>query len=69
MAANWEQIQAQWPDLKDSALQQWSMLTDDDWEQIDGDRDKLVGILQGYYEWDSTEASRRVDEFFSQRGA
>ena len=35
-----------WKQMRGQAKEWWGKLTDDDLEQIDGKRDKLVGILQ-----------------------
>ncbi len=65
MAVNWDIVKGKWNELKGEARKQWGDLADDDWEQIAGDRDKLIGMLQGYYGWEQKEAEQHVDEYFS----
>jgi uncharacterized protein YjbJ (UPF0337 family) len=51
--------------MKGEARKQWGKLTDDDWEQVAGERDKLFGRLQERYGWERDRAEREVDTFFS----
>ena len=60
---NWEQVKGNWNQLKGSAKIQWGELTDDDLQQVEGDRDKLIGKLQEAYGLSKEEAKRQVDEF------
>ena len=46
---NEDTLKGQWNQLKGSLKQQWGRLTDDDIDQIKGDRDILLGKLQEYY--------------------
>jgi len=62
---NWDTIKGQWKQMKGEARRQWGKLTDDDWEQIAGERDKLLGKLQERYGWTRQEASQRADDYFS----
>lgn len=63
---NWDIVKGQWNQFKGEARKQWGKLTDDDWDQIAGERDKLVGRLQERYGWSRDEAERNVDDMFSQ---
>jgi len=60
---NWDQLQGQWKQVKGSLKTQWGKLTDDDLQQIDGQKDKLVGRLQERYGIAKEEAQRRADEW------
>lgn len=62
-------IKGAWKQLKGEARIQWGKLTDDDWEQIAGSKDKLVGRLQERYGWERDRAERDADEFMSRNGA
>ncbi|GAB4439473.1 MAG: hypothetical protein OHK0015_34300 [Chloroflexi bacterium OHK40] len=64
MAGTWDVIKGKWNQLKGEARIQWGKLTDDDWDQIAGNRDKLVGRLQERYGWEKIEAERQVDDYF-----
>lgn len=60
---NWDIIEGNWKQLKGEARRQWGKLTDDEWEQVAGSRDKLVGKLQEKYGWTHEEAEQHVDTF------
>lgn len=68
MAGEWDVIKGKWKQLKGDARVQWGKLTDDDWDQIAGNRDKLIGRLQEEYGWEKSETERRVDDWFSRHG-
>ncbi|MDL1900976.1 CsbD family protein [Anaerolineae bacterium CFX9] len=59
----WDQIVGKWNQLKGEARVQWGKLTDDDMEQIAGERDKLVGKIQERYGIAREEANRQIDEW------
>jgi uncharacterized protein YjbJ (UPF0337 family) len=65
MAVNWDIIKGKWTQLKGELRKQWGELTDDEWDQIAGDREKLIGKLQEHYGWSREEAERRAEEQFS----
>jgi uncharacterized protein YjbJ (UPF0337 family) len=65
MDTNWDIIKGKWNQLKGEGRIQWGKLTDSDWEQIAGQKDKLVGKLQERYGWSREETEREVDEYFS----
>ncbi len=65
MGLNWDIIKGQWNQMKGEARKQWGKLTDDDWDQIAGERDKLIGRLQERYGWTREEAERSAEEYFS----
>lgn len=46
---NWDQIEGQWKDLKGEVRQKWSKLTDSDFDNIAGKKDRFVGMLQEKY--------------------
>ncbi|MGR3502986.1 CsbD family protein [Pseudaestuariivita sp.] len=62
---NWDQIQGQWKQLKGDAQAQWGKLTDDDLDQAEGDRTKLVGLVQERYGKAKEEAEQEVDSWFA----
>ncbi|MFP4436226.1 MAG: CsbD family protein [Chloroflexaceae bacterium] len=67
MAVNWDVIKGKWNQFKGDARIQWGKLTDDDWDQVAGNKDKLVGKLQERYGWKREEAEQKVDTFFDER--
>jgi uncharacterized protein YjbJ (UPF0337 family) len=46
---NEDTLKGQWNQVKGQLRKQWGRLTDDDIDQIKGDRDILLGKLQEYY--------------------
>jgi uncharacterized protein YjbJ (UPF0337 family) len=59
----WDQIAGGWKQFRGEVRKQWGKLTDDDLEQIRGERDKLEGKLQERYGMAKEEANRQVDEW------
>ncbi|TNJ43978.1 CsbD family protein [Phaeobacter sp. B1627] len=60
---NWDIIEGKWKQLKGSALNQWGKLTEDEVDQVAGNRQKLVGLLQERYGMAKDEAERQIDDF------
>ncbi|MCQ0093844.1 CsbD family protein [Roseovarius sp. M141] len=60
---NWDTIKGNWKQLTGEAKSQWGKLTDDDVQQAEGEREKLVGKVQERYGVAKDEAERQVDEF------
>ncbi|HEY9040026.1 MAG TPA: CsbD family protein [Roseovarius sp.] len=60
---NWDTIKGNWKQLTGEAKSQWGKLTDDDIQQAEGEREKLVGKVQERYGLAKDEAERQVDEF------
>ena len=61
---NWDIIQGKWKQLKGSAKVKWGELTDDDLDQIDGNKDKMSGKLQEKYGYTKDQADREIDDYF-----
>lgn len=60
---NWDTVKGKWTQAVGSAKSKWGELTDDDLQQVDGERDKLVGKVQERYGIAKAEAERQVDEW------
>lgn len=60
---NWDVVKGQWHQVKGSVKAQWGRLTDDELEQVAGEHEKLVGLLQKRYGLARDEAERQVDNF------
>lgn len=60
---NWDQIRAEWKDLKGKARVQWGKLTDDELARIRGNREQLEAALQKRYGMAKEEAQRQVDQW------
>jgi uncharacterized protein YjbJ (UPF0337 family) len=61
-------LQGQWQKLKGDIRSKWGKLTDDDLEQIAGNKDKLVGTIQERYGYMWDEAQRMVDRYLDDYG-
>lgn len=60
---SWDQLKAEWKDLKGKARVQWGKLTDDDLAQAQGNREQLEAALQKRYNVTKKEARRQVDQW------
>jgi uncharacterized protein YjbJ (UPF0337 family) len=60
---NWDQVEGKWLQMKGEVRRKWGELTDDDIEQIKGNRDKLAGRLQERYGIGKEEAERQIDSW------
>jgi uncharacterized protein YjbJ (UPF0337 family) len=56
LAGKWKQVQGE-------VKKQWGKLTDDDLMIVEGQRDKLVGLVQERYGYAREQAEHEVDEF------
>lgn len=61
---NWDIIGGKWKQLKGATKVKWGELTDDELDQIDGNKDKLAGKLQEKYGWTKDEADREIDDYY-----
>jgi uncharacterized protein YjbJ (UPF0337 family) len=57
---NWDRIQGNWKQMKGELKTKWGKLTDDEFDVIAGQRDKLVGKIQERYGCTRDEAERQV---------
>jgi uncharacterized protein YjbJ (UPF0337 family) len=56
LAGKWKQVQGE-------IKKQWGKLTDDDLAMVEGQTDKLVGLVQERYGYAREQAEREVDQF------
>lgn len=61
---NNDQIAGVWHQLKGEVRNQWGKLTDDDVEKINGDMEKLAGVIQERYGKTREEAHKDIDAWF-----
>lgn len=59
----WDKLAGKWKQMQGDVRTQWGKLTDDDMEQIAGQRDKLAGKIQERYGIAKDEANRQIDEW------
>lgn len=60
---NWDIVKGKWSQVSGSAKSKWGELTDDDLQQVDGEREKLVGKVQEKYGLAKEEAEKQVDDW------
>lgn len=60
---NWDDVKGKWKQVTGSAKSKWGELTDDDLQQIDGEREKLVGKIQERYGIGKEKAEEQVDDW------
>ena len=56
-------LKGKWMQIRGDIKKNWGKLTDDDLAQIDGNRDKLLGLLVERYGYSREEAEREFDRF------
>jgi uncharacterized protein YjbJ (UPF0337 family) len=52
--------------IKGALKSKWGQITDDEWTQIAGDKDRLIGKLQEKYGRNREEITREVEMFLNQ---
>lgn len=62
---NADVLKGQWKQLKGEVKRQWGKLTDDEIDQLEGNAEKLSGLLQERYGYSRDEAERRLDEWLA----
>jgi uncharacterized protein YjbJ (UPF0337 family) len=65
-AMNWDRIEGNWKQLQGKLREQWGRLTDDEFVEIAGKRDKLAGRLQNSYGIAKDEAEKQIKDFEDQ---
>jgi len=60
---NWDFIKGNWTQIKGEIKSRWADLTDDEISQIDGEREKFVGLVQEKYGLAKSDAEEQVDAF------
>jgi uncharacterized protein YjbJ (UPF0337 family) len=58
-------LKGKWKEIKGDVKAKWGKLTDDDLTEIEGNQEKLVGILQKKYGYGKDEAEREYEDFIS----
>lgn len=64
---NWDIVEGKWKQFKGSVQEKWGELTNDELDQINGNKDQLAGKLQEKYGWTKDEADKQIDEYFRDR--
>lgn len=66
---NKDVIQGKWSQIKGEVQKKWGELTDDDLDQIEGNREKLVGKIQEAYGRSRDAAEKEIKEWEKNRAA
>lgn len=62
-------IKGNWKQFKGEIKRKWGKLTDDQLDQIDGNREKLLGAIEESYGVERDEAKRQLEELESRHAA
>jgi uncharacterized protein YjbJ (UPF0337 family) len=60
-------LEGMWRQIRGEAQARWGELTDDEIEQVEGKRDKLLGLLQERYGYAIARAEQEIDEFLREQ--
>jgi len=60
---NSDTLKGQWHQLKGEVKNQWGKLTDNDLDRIEGQSEKLIGVLQEKYGYARDRAEQEVRDF------
>jgi uncharacterized protein YjbJ (UPF0337 family) len=63
---NYDIAEGKWKQIKGVLRDKWGKLTDDDFDQVAGKRDRLVGKIQERYGYVKDRAEREVDSWIAQ---
>jgi uncharacterized protein YjbJ (UPF0337 family) len=64
---NQDTLKGKWHEWKGDAKIKWAQLTDDDIDLVDGNAEKLVGILQQRYGYAKDRAQQEVDAWMNRQ--
>ncbi len=58
-------LKGKWHELKGSAKAKWGELTNDEIDQVDGDAERLIGLVQQKYGKARDAAEKEVNDWIS----
>lgn len=62
---NWTQVEGKWDQFKGKVRSQWSKLTDDDLQNLQGKREQLVGKVVERYGLAKEEAEKQIEAWLA----
>lgn len=60
---NWTELEGRWMQLRGQVRSKWSKLTNDDLENLEGNREQLVGKIVERYGVAKEEAERQLEQW------
>ncbi len=60
-------LKGKWHELKGGVKAKWGKLTDDDLVTVDGNLERLQGLLQAKYGYSKDKAAEEYNDFISKR--
>ncbi|MDP1931153.1 MAG: CsbD family protein [Gammaproteobacteria bacterium] len=60
---NTDIAEGKWKQMKGTIQAKWGEITDDDFARIEGNRDRLVGIVQEKYGKDKDRVRKEVNDY------
>jgi uncharacterized protein YjbJ (UPF0337 family) len=64
---NWQEVTADWKQLKGKVKEKWGRLTDDELSRTEGQRDQLLGLIEERYTIARDEVERQLEALFGSR--
>ncbi|MDF2235585.1 CsbD family protein [Albimonas sp. CAU 1670] len=64
---NWDQIEGKWKQFTGKAQAEWGKLTDDEVDEVAGNRERLEGKIQERYGVAKEDAQKQVDEWLAKQ--
>ncbi len=56
-------LEGKWKQLKGSIQARWGEITDDEFEQVKGNRERLIGLVQEKYGKKKDDVRKEVDDY------
>ncbi len=63
---SWTLIESTWRQWRGQALTWWERLSEAEWDEVNGSRERLLELLQLKYGWTREEAVQQVDTRFEE---
>jgi uncharacterized protein YjbJ (UPF0337 family) len=60
---NEDVLKGKWKEIKGRVKENWGKLTDDDLTQVEGNKEKLLGLLQQKYGYAKDKAEQEYKDF------
>src|SRR5690349_11097277 len=65
---NQDILSGKWKQMRGELKTWWGKLTDDDFDRISGQKDKLVGLIQERYEYTREQAEQEIERRLQEYG-